>query len=76
MNEIEFVTYKQFDSCAYRLEKHNLKRYNQSLTAGSIARHGNPYIIEIQPDRKGMLIRLGWREAMKRAAFIPPKEAV
>ncbi|MBE0427776.1 MAG: hypothetical protein IBX72_14170 [Nitrospirae bacterium] len=64
MQTAEFVTFKRFDSYAKRIERKNFKRYGHSLSFSAIARRANDFIVEIQSDRKGMLIRKGWRQAM------------
>lgn len=61
----EFVTYRQWDSYAMRVEKANIKREGRSLTAGGIANRARFWIVEIQDDKKGMIVAKNWREAMK-----------
>jgi TFIIF-interacting CTD phosphatase-like protein len=62
----EYVTYKQFDSMAKRIEKKNLKQYGRSLSFSGIARRAYSYIVELQDDHKCMIVKEGWREAMKK----------
>lgn len=66
---VEQVTYQQWERCARRQEKKNLREKGRSLTFTAIARRANAFIIEIQPgksDREGILVvRNGWREAMQ-----------
>lgn len=66
----EFVTDHQWDGLARRLEKKNLKEHGESLTMGSIARHANRFIVDVRPDQKGMIVKIGWRQAMKAAAAV------
>lgn len=68
LKEIEFVTNRQWDGLSIRLEKKNLREKGKSLSATSIARAANSFIVEIQSDRDGMLVRPGWREAMRQQA--------
>lgn len=65
MNQIEFVTDRQWDSCARRIVNKNIKEKGQSLSATGIARRANSFIVDIRSDQKGMLVKVGWREAMK-----------
>ena len=66
MNDIEFVSNRTFDNYAKRIERKNMEQNGQSLTYSGIARRANPFIVDIQTDRKGMLVKVGWREAMKQ----------
>lgn len=66
--DIQFVTDKQWDGLAHRLEKINIRIWGQSLSATGIAREASSFIVEIQSDKKGMLVKDGWREAMKQTA--------
>lgn len=68
MSKTEFVTDRQWDSYARRLEKKNLKERGESLTAGSIARRANRFVVDVRPDQKGMIVEVGWRLAMQDAA--------
>ena len=61
----EFVTHRQWDGCARRIERKNLELHGSSLTSSGIARKANDFIIEIQDDQKGMMVKKGWRDAMK-----------
>ncbi len=65
LNE-EFVLHAQWDAYARMLEKDNMKRHRVSLTFSGIARRANRHIIYIDDSRKGMMVRPGWREAMRR----------
>jgi hypothetical protein len=66
--ETEFVTDRQWDGLAKRLQNRNLKAHGKSLSATSISNAANKYIIEIQSDRSGMVVKVGWRDAMRQAA--------
>jgi hypothetical protein len=65
---METVNDKAVDQYAKRLERQMLKQYGCSLTFGTIARASNPFVIEIRPDQKIMIMREGWREAMQAKA--------
>lgn len=62
--ETEFVTNRQWDGLARRIFKKNIKDRGQSQSEASISRRANTYIIDIQTDRKGLIVKVGWREAM------------
>jgi len=62
----EMITEKQFDSYARRIERRNLKLRGRSLTALSISRRANCFIVDIRNDGT-LLVRDGWREAMRLA---------
>ena len=61
----EFVTNRQWDSCATRIMNKNMKERGHSLTQSGIARRANDHIVDIQSDNGGMIVKPGWREAMK-----------
>ena len=67
-NQTEFVTDRQWDGYARRLMKANLKAKHVSLTQIGISGGASSYIVEIRSDQKGMIVRTGWREAMKEKA--------
>lgn len=67
----EAITYRQWDNYAKWLEKQNLKTKGRSLSFSSIAMGANNFIIEIQSDLKMIIVRRGWREAMKAKANKP-----
>ncbi len=67
--ETEFVTDRQWDGLARRLQNRNLKTHGKSLTATSIASKANSFIVELQPWRGGMIVKVGWREIMRKAAI-------
>jgi len=64
----EYVTSKQWESYAKRLERKNLKENGRSLTFIGIASGANGHIVEIQSDNGLMIVSSGWRESMKKAA--------
>jgi len=66
--ETEYVTKRTWDNMARRLERERLDAFGSSLTAGSIARYANSYIIETFGDGTPLFVRKGWREAMIAAA--------
>ncbi|MHC4621721.1 MAG: hypothetical protein ACYTEQ_28605 [Planctomycetota bacterium] len=61
----ELVTYKQWDDQAKRIERHNLRRSGESLTFTAIERRASKYILEIRDDQKTMVVKKGWRAAMR-----------
>ena len=63
----EYVTTRTWDTFARRLERERLRAFGSSLSACSIARAANTYIIETSDDRP-MFVRIGWRAAMIAAA--------
>lgn len=63
--DIEFVTDRAWDAYARSIERRDREVFGSSDGALTITRRANfTHIVEIQPDRKGMLVRDGWREAM------------
>lgn len=66
--ETEFVTNRQWDGLATRLQNKNLKANGTSLSATSIAAEANSYIVELQYDCSGMIVKVGWRDVMRQAA--------
>jgi hypothetical protein len=65
-DKIEFVTYRQWDSYKTRCENAEMKRNGTSRMLGGPL--FNEWIIEHRPYEKRMLVKQGWREAMKHAA--------
>ena len=61
----EIVTGKQWDSYAQRVYREQMKRDGHSVTASTIARRAGHLIIEIYHGEDKMLVRPGWREAMR-----------
>ena len=62
----EFVTNRQWDSYATRIMNKNLKLNGHSLTQSGICRRANDFILDIRSDQGGMLVKTGWREAMRK----------
>lgn len=69
----EFVTDRQWDGYATRIERQNMKNHHHSLTRTGIASRARSFIVEIRSYQNGMIVRLGWRDAMK-AELIPVEE--
>lgn len=67
MVDTEIVTHRIWDGYARRLERANLRREGRSLSFTSIAAQANPFIVELF-SKDSMIVRKGWREAMKSAA--------
>ena len=63
--KVEYITSKQWDACAIRIERKNLKTTNHSLSFVGIARRANKHIIETMHDSDIMIVTPGWRETMK-----------
>lgn len=63
---MEFVTTKEWDGFARRLERSCLKTHGVSLTTGSISRAANWLITEIRGN--GMFVKGDWRQAMRDVA--------
>jgi len=63
----EWVSCKQWENYAKRIERKNLREKGTSLTFSSIERRAYPYVVEVRPDQKVMLVKVGWREAMRNA---------
>ena len=61
--DTEFITHRQWDNYAKRIEKRNLRQHGSSLTFTGIARRASGFIVEIRAE--GMVVYKGWREAMK-----------
>jgi hypothetical protein len=61
--DTEFITHRQWDNYAKRVEKRNLRQHGSSLTFTAIAHRASAFIVEIRSE--GMIVRKGWREAMK-----------
>lgn len=61
--DTEFITHRQWDNYAKRIEKRNLRQHGSSLTFTGIARRESGFIREIRAE--GMVVYNGWREAMK-----------
>lgn len=67
MTETEMITGRQWDSYARRIERRNLKTDGVSLSAGSIKMRVRGYIVDIRLGEQTMLVRKGWRAAMREA---------
>ena len=63
----EFVTDRQWDGLARKIFKKNVSNHGQSLSEAGISRRANSYIVEIQSDKKGLIVKAGWRAAMHGA---------
>lgn len=65
---MEFVTNHQWNSYAAKLERKHIREHRKSLTSGSIVQRAASYIVDLQPDKSGMVVKAGWRQAMDRIA--------
>ena len=63
----EYIKGRTWDSYARRLERANMRRCGRSLTAGGIAAGARGYIVELR-ESDIMIVRAGWRDAMRAAA--------
>lgn len=61
------ITSKQFQSYAKRCERVAMKENGESLTVGGIASRANEHIIEVRDNGKTLIVRDGWKEAMRAA---------
>lgn len=61
----EFVTHQQWDGCARRIVKANLRSQGSSPSEITIARRAKSFIVDIYSDGSGMVVRKGWRQAMR-----------
>lgn len=64
--DTEFITNRQWGSCAVRIMNKNLKAHGKSLTQSGIARRANDFILDIRSDQGGMIVKTGWRDAMRK----------
>jgi hypothetical protein len=60
-----WISIRQWNSYARRIERRNLRQYGVSLSSTAIARRAGASIVEIQTER--MLVRSGWRQVMQQA---------
>jgi hypothetical protein len=60
-----FVKHATWDAYTRRVERANLKKYGESLSAAGISRRASHLILEIQDDRGGMIVCGDWRKAMR-----------
>ena len=64
--KINAVTWKRY---AHKLERQNIKEHGTSLTAASICmRAGWTHLVEILLDEDRLIVRDGWKEAMRQIA--------
>lgn len=61
----EYVTYQQWDRQASAVMRANFKRCGSSLSSSGIEHRAHSFIIEIREDQKEMIVKKGWRDAMK-----------
>ena len=64
METTEFVTDRQWDGQARRIERQGFRERGSSLTVASIQRRAQGYVVEMRDG--GRIARKGWREAMKQ----------
>lgn len=55
-NNLEYVSYSNFDSRLKRIETANLKKYRKSITWCSLGSYFNPCILEAETDNKIIVI--------------------
>lgn len=67
MTKRVFVTNKQWDGCARRLAKKYSNDW-ESLLLMDIMGRVRPYVVELLPNQDGMIVLVGWEQAMERAA--------
>lgn len=64
-NKTEAITKKQWENYGRRIEKKNLREKAESLTFTAICRKAYNFIIETHTDNDIMIVKKGWRKAMK-----------
>jgi len=64
---LEYISNKTFTSYARRIERERMRKNGESLTAGSIARAAQGFIVEVRDDGRNLIVRTGWRDAMRLA---------
>jgi len=69
--ETEIIDNRLIENYGTRLERKNLRQFHRSLSRGSICRAADSFVVEILPDLM-LIIRRGWREAMREAAKEAP----
>lgn len=67
--ETTFVTHKQFNAFVKGIEKANMRAHGKSLSIASM--RGGDLIVEIQDDRKGMIMRSDWKYEMNHRYLSP-----
>ena len=63
-----FISYKQWDSYTRRCERAALKENGRARSATTISNLCGREIVELRPDKRLMLVRKTWREAMRTAS--------
>ena len=68
--DTEWISIRQWNSYARRIERRRLRQYGMSWSSTTIARRASAYIVEIQTER--IRVRTGWRQAMQQAGEEEP----
>jgi len=64
----EIITYKQWDIAVGRAFNAEIRRAGIASSRGTISAKCHQYVIEVMDDRQCLLVREGWRLAIKKAA--------
>jgi len=64
----ETITYGQWDLAVVRAFKAEMRRAGRAISRGSITLVCRSYIVETRPDTETLLVKEGWRLAIKEAA--------
>lgn len=65
--ELEYISNKAWMSYAKRIERERMKAKGESLTFTAIARAAHGFIVESRSDDATLIVRRGWRAAMRLA---------
>lgn len=63
MNEV--VSFRRWDAYKRRCENAELRRAGRCRSVGDFC---SPFVVEVRSDLRDMVVRPGWKEAMKVAA--------
>ena len=64
----EIVSGRQWDQMVGRAFKSAVRRNGIAHSRATITNLCHSYIVEVRPDEKTMIVKKGWREALKTAA--------
>jgi len=64
----ELITYRQWDQMIGRAFKAQVRAHGIAHSRATISNKCNSFVVEIRDDDKTMIVKKGWREALKAAA--------
>ena len=67
--EIEIITYQQWDAAVSRAVNAQMKVNHRAMTHSSVCNRTHRYIVEIRDGERTMIVKAGWRQAIKLAAI-------